>query len=111
MKKILFIFLISFFAVNIFAQSVTNLERDPSFKGIIIGAPIGKYSDILTFSHALQEKNIYRVNQNSYLSIFNIKMQDMIVVEKNGKVFAVQLTKTYPSDSSGATVFLSLIHI
>ena len=105
MKKILFIFLICFFAVNIFAQSVTNLERDPSFKGIIIGAPIGKYSDILTFSHALQEKNIYRVNQNSYLSIFNIKMQDMIVVEKNGKVFAVQLTKTYPSDSSGATVF------
>lgn len=105
MKKILFIFLISFFAVKGFSQSVANLERDPSFKGVTIGASIGKYSDILTFSHTSQGKNIYRVNQSSYLSIFNIKMQDMIVVEKDGKVYAVQLTKTYPSDSSGATVF------
>ena len=29
----------------------------------------------------------------------------MIVVENGGKVYAILLTKTYPSDSSGATVF------
>ena len=58
MKKILFIFLISFFAVKGFSQSVANLERDPSFKGVTIGASIGKYSDILTFSHTSQGKNI-----------------------------------------------------
>ncbi len=105
MKKILFIFLISFMTIDCFSQSVADLERDPSFKGITIGAPISKYRDILTFSHTSLGKNVYRVSQSSYLSIFNIRMQDMIVVEKDGKVYAIQLKKTYPSDSSGSTVF------
>lgn len=105
MRKILFSFLITFLTVGAFSQSVTNLEQDPSFKGITIGAPINKYSDILSFSHTSQGKNVYCVRQSSYLSIFNIKMQDMIVVERNGKVYAIQLTKTYPADSGGACVF------
>ena len=105
MKRILFTFVILFQTVECFSQSVADLERNPSFKGITIGAPISKYSDILTFSHTSRGKNVYRVSQSSYLSIFNIRMQDMIVVEKGGKVYAIQLTKTYPSDSGGATVF------
>lgn len=105
MKKILFAFLISFLTVECFSQSVADLERDPSFKGITIGAPISKYSDILTFSHTSQAGNVYRVSQSSYLSIFNIKMQEMSVVEKDGKVYTIFLKKNYPSDSSGATVF------
>lgn len=105
MKNIIFVFLIFFLTIDCFSQSVADLERDPSFKGITIGAPISKYSDILTFSHTSQGKNVYRISQSSYLSIFNIRMQDMIVVEKGGKVYAIQLTKTYPSDSSGATIF------
>ena len=92
-------------AIIVSPQSIHDLESNPSFKGITIGAPISKYSDILTFSHTSQGKNVYRVSQSSYLSIFNIRMQDMIVVEKGGKVYAIQLTKTYPSDSSGASVF------
>lgn len=105
MKKILFTLLIFLLTAEAFSQSVTDLERDPSFKGITIGAPISKYSDILSFSHTSQGKNVYRVSQSSYLSIFNIRMQDMIVVERDGKVYAIQLTKTYPSDSDGACVF------
>lgn len=105
MKKILFAFLISFLTIGAFPQSVADLERDPSFKGITIGAPISKYSDILSFSHTSKGKNIYRVTQNRYLSIFNVSMQDMIVVERDGKVYAIQLSKTYPADYSGATVF------
>lgn len=105
MKKILFSFLITFLTVGAFSQSVADLEQDPSFKGITIGAPISKYSDILSFSHTSQGKNVYCVRQSSYLSIFNIRMQDMIVVERDGKVYAIQLTKTYPADSSGACAF------
>ena len=39
MKKILFTFLISLLTVGAYSQSVADLERDPSFKGITIGAP------------------------------------------------------------------------
>lgn len=105
MKKILVVLFISLLTAEVFSQSVVDLERAPSFKGITIGAPISKYSDILSFSHTSHGKNVYRVRQSSYLSIFNIRMQDMIVVEQYGKVYAIQLTKTYPADSSGAYVF------
>lgn len=105
MKRSIILFLCTFVTFCGYSQSITDLERNPSFKGITIGAPISKYSDILTFSHTSQGRNVYRVSQSSYLSIFNIRMQDMIVVEKGGKVYAIQLTKTYPSDSSGASVF------
>lgn len=105
MKKILFTFLISLLTVGAYSQSVADLERDPSFKGITIGAPISKYSDILSFSHTSKGKNVYRVRESRYLSIFNNRMDDMIVVESNGKVYAIQLTKTYPADASGACVF------
>lgn len=105
MKKFLFTFLIFLLTAETFSQSVTDLERDPSFKGITIGAPISKYSDILSFSHTSQGKNIYRVSQSSYLSIFDIRMENMIVVERNGKVYSILLTKTYSPDSQGACVF------
>jgi len=105
MKKILFTFLISLLAVGAFSQSVADLERDPSFKGITIGAPISKYSDILSFSHTSKGKNVYRVRESRFLSIFNYKMDDMFVAESDGKVYAIRLTKTYHADASGAYEF------
>lgn len=105
MKKIILFAIGYCFAILANAQSLYDLERDPSFKGITIGAPISKYSDILTFSHTSQAGNVYRVSQNNYLSIFNIRMQEMLVVERNGKVYTIFLKKTYPSDGSGANVF------
>lgn len=105
MKKTIYIFLLVLVTLNGFSQSIADLERNPSFKGITIGAPISKYSDILSFSHTSKGKNVYRVTQSRYLSIFNVSMQDMIVIESQGKVFAIQLSKTYPADYSGATIF------
>lgn len=105
MKRFAFTLLLFLTCLVGSSQSVADLERDPSFKGITIGAPISKYSDILTFSHTSQGKNVYRVSQSSYLSIFNIRMQDMIVVERDGKVHAIQLQKTYSADYSGASAF------
>jgi hypothetical protein len=106
MKKMLsFIFLLTFLFLKGFSQSLADLDRDPSFKGITIGAPISKYSNILSFSHTSNGKNIYNVSQYDYLSIFNVRMQDMKVVERGGKVYAIMLSKNYSADSSGATVF------
>ncbi len=102
---VVFVFLIVVNTLKSFSQSVANLERDPSFKGITIGAPIGKYNDILSFSHTSKGKNVYRVRENRYLSIFNYKMDDMIVVEDDGKVYSIQLTKIYSANAYGAYVF------
>lgn len=107
MEKKIFIFALFclMFCLDGISQSLSNLEQNPSFKGITIGAPISKYNDILSFSHTSNGKNVYRVRDSRYLSIFNVRMQDMIVVESGGKVYAIQLSKTYSPDNSGAMVF------
>lgn len=105
MKKLLCIIAIIASVTFAFSQSLSDLEKNPSFKGITIGAPISKYSDILTFSHISKGKSVYRVRESRYLSIFNVRMDEMIVVESNGKINAIQLIKTYPVDSGGACVF------
>lgn len=94
MKRIICVFLLSSAILLSFSQSLNDLDRDPSFKGITIGAPISKYSNILNFSHVYQGKNVYKVKDDYYLSIFNVKMQEMVVVESNGKVYGIYLSKT-----------------
>lgn len=106
MKKIVLIVLCTIL-INplISAQSINDLERDPSFKGITIGASISKYSNILSFSHVANGKNVYKVTDSYYLSIFNVRMQEMLVVENNGKVYAIFLSKTMPPDNDGYNIF------
>lgn len=105
MKRFILLFLIPIISLKTMGQSIDNLERDPSFKGITIGAPISKYSNILNFSHTKDGKNVYRVNDSYYLSIFNIRMQEMIVIENGGKVYAIMLLKNYSPDNDGYNVF------
>lgn len=107
MKKVI-ISLVSLFVVFVlkgYCQSLADLDRDPSFKGITIGAPISKYSNILHFSHVSNGKNVYKVTDSYYLSIFNERMQEMIVVESDGKVYAILLSKTMLPDSNGYNIF------
>ena len=102
MKKVI-ITLASLFVVFVlkgYCQSLADLDRDPSFKGITIGAPISKYSNILHFSHVSNGKNVYKVTDSYYLSIFNERMQEMIVVESDGKVYAILLSKNMSPDSN-----------
>lgn len=101
----LYLLLLMIFSINMHSQSLSDLESDPSFKGITIGAPISKYINILTFSHSVDEKNVYKVKNVNYLSIFNVKMQEMIVVENKGKVYAIQLSKRITADSNGCYIF------
>lgn len=94
--KRLFCLLVTLASVTIgFSQSLSDLDNNPSFKGITIGAPISKYSDILRFLGADKGKNSYDITDQSILSIFNIKMDNGVVLEKNGKVDAILLFKTY----------------
>ena len=106
MKKILSL-LVTFLYVTIASsQSIQKLDNNPSFKGITIGAPISKYSEILLFSHVYLGRNIYHVRASNYLSIFNVSMNEMMVIEEKGKVYAIQLSKTYSqSGNSGIVIF------
>ena len=105
MIRIVFIIVFVLLKANGFSQSIYELERDPSFKGITVGAPISKYSNILTYSHVSKGKNVYRVTDDYYLSIFNVRMQEMLVVESGGKVYAILLSKTMQPDNNGYNVF------
>lgn len=100
MKKIAFLLLLVVMAANGYSQSMADLDREPSFKGITIGAPISKYSNILKYNGVRNGKNTYTITDQQYYSIFNIKMKEAVVVESEGKVWAIVLGK-----SNGAEVF------
>ena len=74
---------------------MADLERNPSFKGITIGAPISKYSNILKYQGSSSGKTAYTVTDRKYYSIFDISMDKVVVLEKNGVVDAVLLSKTF----------------
>ena len=95
MKKILFILFTSLLSIEAFSQSMADLERNPSFKGITIGAPISKYSNILKYQSSSSGKTAYTVTDRKYYSIFDISMDKVVVLEKNGIVDAVLLSKTF----------------
>lgn len=97
MKRFINILLFAVVSMTTFSQSRNDLDMNPSFKGITIGAPISKYSDILKFKGTYKGKSSYSVIDQQYYSIFNVKMDDMVVVENEGKVWGVLLSKTYTS--------------
>lgn len=97
MKKLLSLILLLVSVISNYAQSLSDLDRDPTFKGITIGSPISKYSSFLSYQSTSKGKNAYTITDSQYLSIFNIKMDKGIVLEKDGRVDAILLSKTYTS--------------
>ena len=95
MKRIICLCVIHTYTIVGFAQSLSDLDRNPSFKGITIGAPISKYSNILRYEGTDKGKNSYVITDQTVLSVFNIKMDRGVVLEKDGKVDAILLFKTY----------------
>lgn len=95
MKKLLCIIAIITSVTFAFSQSLSDLERNPSFKGITIGAPISQYSNILKYQNSSSGKTAYTVTDRKYYSIFDISMDKVVVLEKNGVVDAVLLSKTF----------------
>ena len=96
-RMLLFVIFVSA-GLNLFSQSIADLDRDPSFKGIKIGDPISKYTNILKYKGVRKGKNVYTITDQQYYSIFNVKMQEVVVVESNGKVWAILLSKSCGQD-------------
>lgn len=87
------IVLVIVFSSASLSQSLNDLEMNPSFKGITIGEPISKYSEILKYNTVYKGKTSYIVTNSNYYTIFKIKMDDMVVIEKEGKVWGVLCQK------------------
>lgn len=49
MKKIFFLLVISMYGIIGYAQSLQQLEENPSFKGITVGMPISEIANKLLF--------------------------------------------------------------
>lgn len=109
MKKriLIIVLLIVTLSLNLFSQSLSDLDRDPSFKGITIGAPISKYSSFLRYQGTDKGKNSYLITDPQYLSIFNIKMDKGVILEKDGKVDTILLGK----QSSSATFNVNELNV
>ena len=86
------------------SQTINDLDTNPTFKGITIGEPISKHSNILSYKGTRNGINAYNVTNRNYLSIFNIKMDEMVILEKNGRVYAILLNKIQEK-IDGCTVF------
>lgn len=95
MKKSFLFLLFALLSIHANSQSLNDLEKEPVFKGLRLGAPIGNYSDILKYRNTIKGKNGYTITDPSYLSIFNIKMDGAIVIEENGRVGSIMLYKSY----------------
>lgn len=93
------IVLVIVFSSASLSQSLNDLEINPSFKGITIGEPISKYSEILKYNTVYKGKTSYIVTNSNYYTIFKIKMDDMVVIEKEGKVWGVFMSKKNPAGS------------
>lgn len=95
MKKLLLLTFVMCCSINIFGQSLSDLSNNPTFKGITIGDPISKHSHMLSYRGASKGKKSYDITDRSFYSIFNVKMDEAIVIEYNGKVYGILLGKDY----------------
>ena len=107
MKERITILLLAISSIVVNAQSLSDLDRAPSFKGITIGAPISKYSSFLRYQGTDNGKNAYLITDSQYLSIFNIKMDKGVILEKDGKVDTIILGK----QSSSATFNVNELNV
>lgn len=94
MKKILILF-ISLFAVNAIAdaQNISNLETSPTFKGITIGMPVSKISNIIRYTNTVDGKKVYTVTDSRYNSVFGTPMDYVNVISNQDLVYAIIAVK------------------
>lgn len=88
-----------------YAQSVQRLESNPSFKGISIGMPISSIADKLTYEKSVNGFALYKTTSANYCSVFNIRMDYVGIVVKDGKVHAIEAIKIVKATASSPTIF------
>ena len=96
MRIIVSVFAILTSVTVAFSQSLSDLDKNPSFKGIAIGSPISKYSSILKYRNTSDGMTVYTITDKQYYSLFNITVDNAAVIAKDGVVNAVYLRKSFP---------------
>ena len=105
LRKIFILLLLQVGIYNMYAQSVQKLETNPSFKGISIGMPISSIADELTYERTVNGFALYKTTNAYYCSVFNVKMDYVGVVVKDGKVHAIEAVKIVKATTNNPTVF------
>lgn len=105
LRKIFILLFLQMSVCTMYAQSVQRLESNPSFKGISIGMPISSIADKLTYERSVNGFTLYKTTSAYYCSVFNIKMDYVGIVAKDGKVHAIEATKIVKATESNPTIF------
>lgn len=105
LKKIFILLLLQMGVYSMYAQSVQKLETNPSFKGISIGMPISSIADELTYDRTVNGFTLYKTKSANYCSVFNVKMDFVGIVVKEGKVHAIEAIKIVKATASNPTIF------
>ena len=105
LRKFFILLLLQVGIYNMYAQSVQRLETNPSFKGISIGMPIHSIADKLTYERSVNGFTLYKITSANYCSVFNVRMDFVRVVAKDGKVHAIDAVRIVKATESSPTVF------
>ena len=88
-----------------YAQNVQRLETNPSFKGISIGMSISSIAVELTYDRTVNGFTLYKTTSANYCSVFNVKMDFVVIVVKEGKVHAIEAIKIVKATENNPTIF------
>lgn len=101
------LFLLLLRTTSICAQNIQKLEENPTFKGITIGVSIkdDAIASILDFAWISGEFSLYRVKDPKFFSVFNVKMNSVMVIAKENKVYAIEASKTVKATKAKPTIF------
>lgn len=105
MKTILFLLFLC--TTSICAQNIQRLEENPTFKGITIGMSIkdDAIASKLDFARVSGEFSLYRVKEPKFFSVFNVRMNSVMVIAKDNKVYAIEATKIIKATDEKAAIF------
>lgn len=94
MKKLVILIITLCYSLAIFSQSSNLLDDYPGYKNLKLGTPISSLSNILQFVQVTSSGgNMYRIKDNSYLSIYGVKMDDITIFSANDVVTGIYMVK------------------
>ncbi|RGY02117.1 tetratricopeptide repeat protein [Odoribacter splanchnicus] len=97
--------------VNLFAQSLQNLENDPTYKGITIGMFV-KDNSITSKIRYIKETNgnqVYEITDSDFYTVAYIKMDTARLIAKDGYVRSIELIRK--GDASEFKLGLDMVTI
>lgn len=93
MKHIIFSLML-LFSINSYAQSLYNLESNPTFKGITIGMSVkdSAIASKIKYIKTSDDLQIYEITDRNFYSIFNTKVDSAHISVKDERIYSIELT-------------------